>query len=345
MNQHYLTRKPFLKTAMSVLFILITCTIFSVSANESILLKAEQALNNNQHQLSSKLYLQLSKNDKYKIIAYHGLAKVAFQSGDFKSAANYIEKALEMQENNSDLLFTAGRIAGKQAQNASIFTKLGYASDARKYFTKALEINPQHQDSLIGLIRFHQQAPVMAGGDKQLVAIYINKLRSLDNRSAFSIEAPILLDKNDLTTVMKLYKQSLISPSTKSIHQFKFDSAMLFSAYGHYQQALNEILSIDMSNDQETSEFVHMRLYQLGKLTAETKTQLELGFKSMQQYSNLAAKDKTISEDWIKFRLAQISFLRGHSLDSKSKFLKLKSLTNDDSLKTKIQSVLNEIKG
>jgi tetratricopeptide (TPR) repeat protein len=271
-------------------------------------------------------------------------AKQAFESGQIEAAETSIEKALKINPNDVDVLFMAGRIAGQRAQQANIFSRLGYARDSKRYFTKALEINPKHKSSIIGLIRFHQQAPVMAGGDKEAVFEFIDVLRSVDKRTAFPIEAPLLLQNEQFDLAKRRFEEALKSSSGQNKSQFLFDSAMVFSSYGHYQEALKHMLSIDMSNESTTSSFADMRLYQLGKLAAETRSNLDLGYESMKQYSQLPEKNKTIPQDWVEFRLVQIQFLKNPNTRDSKPFLKIQSSTSDDSLKEKIRSFLNQMK-
>jgi len=283
------------------------------------------------------LMFSLSLNANESVLAE---AKEAFESDQLEVAETIIKKALSSNPNDVEALFLAGRIAGKKAQHANIFSKLGYARDTKKYFTKALEINPNHQPSIIGLIRFHQQAPVMAGGDKQSVYEFMDKLRSVDARAAFDFEAPMLLDKNELETALLRYNAGLKdTKSNVNIDQFRFDSAMVFSAYGHHQMALDAMLDIEPDN--KGFKDSSMRLYQLGKLAAESKSKLQLGLQSMKQYSHLPEEEQTIPKDWVEFRLAQLSFLINKQAKDRELLLKIQATTTEESLKQKITSFLN----
>ncbi|MCB1583272.1 MAG: hypothetical protein KDI92_09430 [Xanthomonadales bacterium] len=269
-------------------------------------------------------------------------ATAAFAENHLDHAEMLIEKLLESSQNEAEHYYLAGRIAGKQAQEANLFSQLSYARAAKKYFTAAIRIDPQHQNAIIGLIRFHQQAPVMAGSDKQSIPELINQLRTIDARAAFTMDAPKLLENNHVKSVVDFYKEALNKPSKTRLGQFQYDAAMWFSAYGHYHQALEIMQSIDLSQNDLDDESTVMRLYQLAKLTAETQTQLDVGIKNIQLYAALPKGDKTIPQDWIDFRLAQLNFLNsGQTLD-KTELLKIQSRTSLDELKAKIQSFLEE---
>lgn len=316
----------------------------------SILTLAALHLDNNHYDKAKELYEQLLTNQSMKTQAMFGLAKVYLYQDELDTAEDFIEKVLERSSEKPEYWFIAGRIAGKQAQSASIFTKLSYAKDTKKFFSKAQQLNKNHQASLIGLIRFHQQAPVMAGGDKAQISILLDRLRRLDKRAAFNIEAPLLLEEKRLDKLFSDYSEALKgSDRSDSIgnrsnnwqtEQFQFDFAMLLSAYGHYQPALKEFLSIKLPADQELPEFAIMRMYQIAKNAAESNSNLALGIKNIKQYSELADTQITIPRDWVDFRLAQLQFLKERSDNHRTHLIKLRKETSDKELKRKIKSFI-----
>lgn len=335
-----------IKGAIATKLFVFRCTIFflsilsfSIKADEKILGLAEAAVEEKNYQKAQALFTQLSDVPGLSTEALFGLARVAFYQDDLDLAEDYILEVIEESSDNPEYLFIAGRIAGKQAQDASIFTKLGYAKDAKKYFSQALDIDGHHQASLIGLIRFHQQAPSMAGGDKDKIPGLITRLRKVNKRQAFELEAPQLLKKNQLDKVFKLYKEALLSE--ESACEFKFDFAMMLVPFELYQQALEEINTIDVSHCEKSPELVHMRLYQIGKLAAESNSQLVLGLEKMTEYRSLEKSARSVSDDWIDFRIAQLKYLNGNKSVNQKYFKKLSAATRDKDLRKKIKSFMD----
>jgi tetratricopeptide (TPR) repeat protein len=326
---------------IAVSFVILTFS-FSLQANENILTRAELAVKAENYEQAHRLFNQLANNNDLKTEALFGLARVAFMTEHLDDAEEYISDVLELSPDNPEYLFIAGRISGKQAQSASIFSKLGYASDAKQYFSQALLINKSHQPSLIGLIKFHQQAPVIAGGDKDEIPNLFDRLRAIDRSAAFSIEAPILLNENKIDKVINLYNDALNDETDKN--RFRFDFAMMLSNHGLYKTALQELILIDINNVSKTADFLTMRLYQIGKLAAESTSQLALGLMSMTQYSLMPKVDKTISKDWVDFRLAQLMFLSNDNSVNQQTLIKMMKKTSDNVLKNKIKTFLHDNK-
>ncbi|MGX5174216.1 tetratricopeptide repeat protein [Aliikangiella sp. IMCC44653] len=342
----YLTqnlKKPLAKRWLgfsAVLLALILGLNQPLKAAQSRLERAESLIESKQYQQALPLFTALSTDKSFNTQGLFGLARVAFYQRQLDDAQEYIEAVLQAVPDNPDYLFIAARIAAAQAQQASMFSKLGYARDAKQYFSQALKVDSQHKPSLIGLIKFHQQAPVMAGGDKDAIPSLLKKLWVVDQRAAFTIQAPQLLNNKQVEKAKVLYLQALNSSSETDLGQFKFDFAMLLAGQGDYEYALKELLSINLSTPEKRQDFASMRLYQIGKLAAESKSNLEQGLDSMIQYDALPAENKTIPQDWVEFRLAQLKLLKTQSIEARKSLNALKEKTSDDNLKNKIQFIL-----
>jgi tetratricopeptide (TPR) repeat protein len=341
-------------TFTSLVLIFLLGFSLSTQATNQTLNSAELALNDKQFEQAETLYKSLLENQELKTDALFGLAKSALYQQQLDNAEEYIEQVIEANPNNPNHWYIAGRIAGKQAQSASIFSKFGYAKDSKNYFKKALELDPQHTPSLIGLITFNQQAPAIAGGDKGAVDGLIKQLNVADKRAAFPYIAEKLFQQDNINQVTTLYNQALsdwhkthhnkedINQSQFKIDvaRFKFDFAMMLSNHQHYDLALSELLSIDLENDQLQADFSTMRLYQIGKTAAESNSNLTQGFVSMTRYAALPAADKTIPKDWVDYRLAQLQFLQDSDKDNRNALIKLSKASSDKDLKRRIKSLL-----
>ena len=311
-----------------------------VQATESLLKEAREALAKNNYKSARSLFEQLKTKEEYQLESLYSLAKANFYIGELDSAEDYIEQVLEFSPNQAEYLFIAARIAGKQAQSASIFTKLGYAKDARKYFAKALELEPTHKPSLIGMIRFHQQAPVMAGGDKAMIPKFLERLRDLDRREAFNIEAPQLLGTNKIKDTLELFESALKSESSIEIGAFRFDFAMTLSNHGYFSEALEQLVKIDLEVYQTKPEFYHMSFYQIAKTSAESQKRLKLGLASINKYASFSNAEKTIPRDWTKFRTAQLTYLIHRNDENKLAIESVRNDTSDNDLKDRIREFL-----
>lgn len=294
--------RPMQYVAAVLLGIVLVLPSFEINAKEDLYQAAEERLESKDYKKAQSLFEQLANSPEFQIKAKFGLARVAFFTKELDDAEELIEEVLEKSSETPEHLFLAGRVAGQQAQNASIFTKMGYAKDAKKYFEKAQAVDPNHQGALIGLIRFHQQAPSMAGGDEEQIPGLLDRLRNLDKREAFNIEAPGLLKDGHKDKVISLYKAALESEDETC--NFKFGFALMLAQVEMYIPALSELDTLSEETCKESPEVLNMKLYQVGKLAAESNSQLDRGLDSMSRYASLEQNESSIPPDWVAFRIA-----------------------------------------
>ena len=83
------------------------------------------------------VYLEITKLDANNSIANYRLASIYYTRKDYANAAQYVSKVLKLYPFDYDSNLLTGKILMAQAKNA----------EAKKYFTKALEYNPQSEEA------------------------------------------------------------------------------------------------------------------------------------------------------------------------------------------------------
>jgi tetratricopeptide (TPR) repeat protein len=84
--------------------------------------------------------------------------------GEYKKAAEALEKATALDPRNAEYALWLARSLGRRAETSSPFTAPGYASKARQYFEKAVQLNPRDLDALSDLFEYYLEAPGLLGG-------------------------------------------------------------------------------------------------------------------------------------------------------------------------------------
>lgn len=318
-----------------LLFFLLT----PAHGNDMILKNAELAYHNKDFDKSERLYNKLTSSDAYQTRATLGLAKVAFHKDQFDVAKTHIQSLLKASPKQAEHQFWAARIYAKLAQNASVFKKFGLAKTSKKHFIKALVINPLHKPSLIGLIKFHQQAPSIVGGDKDQIPVLLKRLRSIDPDQAFSIEVTTLFKEGKIDQAFKQYNAQL--KHAKNPNKMTFDFAMLLAQQQLYIQALVKLKAINTHDQTVKDPYIeHMRLYQMAKCAAESQSDIDLGLKSIREYIKTPESDNKISKDWVDFRLAQLLYLSNDKGSAVKLFKTIHQSSSDDDLKKRVSEYL-----
>lgn len=92
------------------------------------------------------------------------IGRNCYMQGDYKKATEALEKAFAGDPQNAEYALWLGRSFGRRAETASPFTAPGYASKARQYFEKSVQLNPRDLDALGDLFEYYLEAPGLLGG-------------------------------------------------------------------------------------------------------------------------------------------------------------------------------------
>ncbi len=109
-------------------------------------------------------------------------AQSAFQSGEFKKSAKFLEKAVQLDSTNADYRDALGKAYEREAESASF--PLVLSRKARNSFVRALELQPNHAGAMEGLIELAQQPIGLCEGDLAEASALIDRLEQVDPVSA-----------------------------------------------------------------------------------------------------------------------------------------------------------------
>ena len=137
-----------------------------------------------EYESSLKLLLPLSQKDAAELVL---IGENYFMLGDAKRAAEFFQKAVAAEPNNSVYYHWLGRAYGLRAELGNPFSAMGHASKARQNFEKAVELDPKNSEAVNDLFEFYLEAPGFIGGgvDKALkVADRIAELNAAEGNYA-----------------------------------------------------------------------------------------------------------------------------------------------------------------
>jgi len=92
------------------------------------------------------------------------MGQCQYMQGELKKASETLQKAAEMDPANSDSWLWLGRAYGRRAETSSFITAPSYATKARGYFEKAVQVNPRNSEAISDLFEYYLEAPGMLGG-------------------------------------------------------------------------------------------------------------------------------------------------------------------------------------
>jgi Flp pilus assembly protein TadD len=110
-----------------------------------------------------------------------------FMLGEHKRASEAFQRAVREDPGNSSYNHWLGRAYGRRAETSNPFSAISYASKARQYFEKAMELDPSNAEAISDLFEFYLEAPGVLGGGLQKatnVADHIAKLDPIEGHYA-----------------------------------------------------------------------------------------------------------------------------------------------------------------
>jgi tetratricopeptide (TPR) repeat protein len=114
---------------------------------------------------SKRVFERALALDKTNATAHYYLCRIAFAHESYAEAMTHCKTAVKLHETNPEYHFWLGRSYGARATRADVLTQALLAPKIRKAFERTIELDPAHEQGLIGLINFYIRAPSAMGGD------------------------------------------------------------------------------------------------------------------------------------------------------------------------------------
>jgi tetratricopeptide (TPR) repeat protein len=114
-----------------------------------------------------------------------------YMMGDHKRATEALERAVAGDSSSSEYALWLGRAYGRRAETSSPFTAPGYASRARQYFEKAVQLDSHNSDALSDLFEYYLEAPGFLGGGMDKAQSLVPRIASINAAEGHWAEARI----------------------------------------------------------------------------------------------------------------------------------------------------------
>ncbi len=96
---------------------------------------------------------------------YYWLGFISLIENNYDDAINYLDAAIEGDENNHLYYNMLGNAYGMKAQNSGLFKAAFAAPKAKSNWEKALELKPDYLRAKQALFQYYLRAPGIMGGD------------------------------------------------------------------------------------------------------------------------------------------------------------------------------------
>lgn len=253
---------------------------------------------------------------------------------DIDKAELMIEKALELEPENSNANFLCGRIMGRQAENA-ILSALSYAKKSLFCLQKAVELKPDEVNFRVGLMKFYLGVPSIAGGDDDLALEQVKAIHLLEPIEGAKAEITYLREtKQD--DVLKTKLKNWVSQYPK-VNEFHFRLGLIYQEEKLFTEAFKAFKHGAESKGEQV--YYLNSLYQIGRNAVFSQMFIQEGIDSLLVFVEKSSNNDDIpSKEWAALRLAQLYSLLKNS-EKVSEYKELASKSPDRTLHKALRKI------
>jgi len=135
--------------------------------------------------------------------------RVRFTLEEWNAAVSSCQKAVDLDEENSDYHMWLGRALGEKANRASFLSAFSLAKKTRMQFEQAVRLNPRNASALADLGEFYRSAPGVVGGGLDKAESVALELDRVDPARAHELRGRIAEERKDYGTAEREYKQAI----------------------------------------------------------------------------------------------------------------------------------------
>ena len=144
------------------------------------------------------------------------LGRTFFAQEQYEQAIEWLDKAVLLDERNSDYHLWLGRACGSQAQRASPLWQFPLARRVRKHFERAVELNPDNVHARADLAEYYLKAPRLLGGGKEKAEAQAHEISQRNLQEGLRVWRMIAAEEADqYTSAVKAPQQETDTPSPK----------------------------------------------------------------------------------------------------------------------------------
>lgn len=222
-------------TRVSVMRVLLAVAIFvfpSLFAAGLEYTQAEKLFSYTDYDGAVQLLLPLPQKDAPTLAL---IGRSYLKLGEFKKATEFLEKAVAAEPGNSNYVLWLARAYGRRAETSVPFTAPRYASKARQYFEKAVELDPSNAEALNDLFEYYLEAPGILGGGLDKASRLAERISKLDSIEGHYAQARIAEKRKEYGHAeAQLRRAADLAP--KQVGRV-IDLAMFLAKQGKFQES------------------------------------------------------------------------------------------------------------
>lgn len=197
----------------------------SLSSN---LNKGIQYLNNEEFEKAKNFFIEKVRGDKNDDAANHYLGRTYWFLQNYDEAIEYLERAININNQIADYHFWLGQALGSKADGANIIKQAIMAPEILKEFERTVAIDSTHIRGHYGLASFYLAAPAILGGDIEKARNEAKIILKLDKPQGILISAEIYEHEDRLDQAEKAYD------AYDKLYNDSMDNYSFYNGFGYF---------------------------------------------------------------------------------------------------------------
>ena len=268
------------------------------------------------------------------------LGRTLMAQGNARAAATEFEQATKTAPDSADAHYWYGAAHGTLAGNASLFKAGPLAKKARRGFETALHLDPKHTEAMKGMITYYLNAPKLFGGDKDKAMELVERLTEIDplegRLTLIDYYAGIDEDDRAMALAEQAAKEHPNDPRPHLQLGFMAQGDEDFeNAMIHFKHG-----AAAAAVDNDTRVARQGALYQVGRTAVFGEFEIDDGIDALSEYVELEIMAGLPSKAWAMYRLGLLYQLKDEADRAESLFRQALAATGDNDLKRQIRQRL-----
>lgn len=231
--------------------------------------------------------------------AHYYLGLIHQSRGGFFEAAEFFDKAVELDEKQSKYHQGLGEAYGSAAQNVSFFKQMRLAGKIKKAFERAVELDADNIAARSGLITYYLNAPGIVGGSEEKAEHEAKEIGKRDVYRGHLAMARIYQSREDDQAVEAEY-QAAIKDSPEEM-----DTYLALGIFLTGKERFEDAIKIYDSALQKQPDAMGIT-YQVGRTASIAGKYLEQGETAFTRYLKYTPEPDEPGLDWANYRLGLI---------------------------------------
>jgi tetratricopeptide (TPR) repeat protein len=241
------------------------------------------------------------------------LGKIWLIQDDHDKSIDWLKKAVELNDKNSEYHLWLGQAYGTKAQNSSVLKQPFLAKKVKKEFEKAVELDSTNLDARFGLMQFYLVAPGIMGGDKDEAKKQAEEIKKLDPLLGYQALGLIYENEKDYDKAEREYLAA-VEKDSLNVEPY-YGLGYFYGRIEKYDEATRTFKKILQLDPEEMNAY-----YQIGRMGALSGQNLDRAAECFKKYLTQEPGENNPSLAWAHCRLGMVYEKKGEKDMAKTEY-------------------------